>query len=187
MIAYLKGKVVVSKIGSLILETNGVGYKIAVSPTINLKNGSLAEFFVFQQIREDCNDLYGFKTYDELELFEKLISVNGIGPKAGINIMAIGDSTKIISAIANEDISFFISVPGIGKKAATKIIVDLKSKITSDKSLNVLEKASDSEDIIDALMALGYKKPEIMSMILELPKGLNSTEEMVTWCLKNIK
>ncbi len=186
MISYLKGKVVVSKTGILILETGGVGYKIAISPDIVLKNGEMTEFFIYEQIREDCDDLYGFKKYEDLELFEKLISVNGIGPKAAMNIMNMGNAEKIISSIANEDVTFFVSVPGIGKKAATKIILDLKSKITSDKSLNVLSHASDSEDLLDALASLGYKKIEVANLVSKIPTEIKNVEDKITWCLRNM-
>lgn len=191
MISYLKGKVVLFKWGMVILEVNGVGYKVGVDPQIHLPNdvvdsGQPIELFVHEQVREDADDLYGFLSYQELELFERLISVNGVGPKAGMNIMSAGKPEQIISAILSDNLGFFTAISGIGKKAAAKIILDLKSKLSSDKSVNILSAGIDSQDLLDTLSQLGYKNSEISAVAAKLPRDLKDLEENVRWCLKHL-
>lgn len=186
MISYLKGKIVGSKNGFVIIETNGVGYGVNVGQNVTLRDDEAAEFFIYEHIREDCDDLYGFASFSDLDLFEKLISVNGVGPKAGLNIMCAGKSDRIISAIINDDMSFFTAISGIGKKVAAKIILDLKSKLNGDRNINVLSGDSDSEDLFDTLMALGYKRPEISAVIVKIPEEIETLEEKVRWSLKNL-
>jgi Holliday junction DNA helicase RuvA len=190
MISYLKGKVVLFRWGLIILDVNGVGYKVCVNPQINIKNNIIdtkedVELFVYENIREDTDDLYGFLTYQELELFEKLISVNGVGPKAGINIMSSGKPEAIISAILSDNLGFFTAVSGIGKKAAAKIILELKSKIGGGTDIE-LGQFDQSNDVIDALEALGYKKQELTTILSKIPKEIVATEDKIRWCLKNL-
>lgn len=183
MIAYLFGKVVLEKPGFIILDVDGVGYKIQTTATI--ETGNKYELFIHEHIREDCNDLYGFKTFDELELFEKLISVSGVGPKAGMAIMESSKVEQIINAIISDDVSFFLTVSGIGKKVAAKIIIDLKSKLSGISGSNVVGKMNDSGDIIDALISLGYKKHEITNKLHSIPSNIKTSEEKIRWFLKN--
>jgi len=183
MISYLKGKIILSSGNSLILETGGVGYKIFCSK----KYGGEKEFYIHEVIREDCHDLYGFEKYDNLILFEKLISVNGIGPKAGINIMSSASFEEIQNAIVSGNVDFFLSISGIGKKAAAKIILELKSKLSDLKDTGIIEKMDHSDEIMDALLSLGYKKVEVARVLSRIPKEIASSEERIRWCLKNIK
>lgn len=191
MISYLKGRAVLCKWGLIIIETGGVGYKVSVNPQIKIKNNIVdtqedIELYIYEHIREDADDLYGFLTYQELELFEKLISVNGVGPKAGLNIMSFAETDKILCAIISDDMSFFTAISGIGKKVAAKIILDLKSKISSDKSINVVGNFDEADDLMDAMQSLGYKKAEVQGLIRKIPAEVISTEEKVRWCLKNL-
>jgi Holliday junction DNA helicase RuvA len=183
MIAYLKGRVILSGGNSLILEMGGVGYKIFCSKNYSGEN----EFFIHEVIREDCHDLYGFEKYEELILFEKLISVNGIGPKAGLNIMSSANINEIQSAIVVGNVDFFLSISGIGKKAAAKIILELKSKLSGLEDSGILEKMDQSDEIMDALLSLGYKKVEVARVLCRIPKEMIESEERIRWCLKNIK
>lgn len=190
MIAYLKGKVVLFKWGLVILDVGGVGYKVAVNPQINIPNnivdtGESVELFVHEQIREDTDDLYGFLSYQELELFEKLISVNGVGPKAGLAIMSAAKCEKIIRSILSDDLSFFTSISGIGKKVAAKIILDLKSKLSGDKTIS-LSNLDGQNDVLDALESLGYKKSELTSILGQIPTDLTTSEEKVRWSLQQL-
>lgn len=191
MISYLKGKVVLVHWGFLIVSVGGVGYKIFVDPQIKIAPNIIdtqadIELFTYNHIREDVSDLYGFLSYQELELFEKLISVNGVGPKAGLNIMASAPIDRIIKAITSDDMSFFMAISGIGKKVAAKIILELKSKISTDKSINIIGKMDDSNDLEDTLEALGYKKSEISGLITNIPVELVKIEDKVKWCLKQL-
>lgn len=186
MISYLKGKAIISRPGFIIIETCGVGYAVAVPPQVNFSdNMKEYELFIHHYIKEDASDLYGFEKFEELELFEKLLSVNGVGPKAAMTIISMAPSEKIIDAIISEDSSFFQSAPGIGKKVAIKIILDLKSKISNLKYTGNIG-GSAHQDIYDGLEILGYKKQEIDKIIGKLPKELKSSEEKIRWMLKNL-
>ncbi len=187
MISYLKGKIIVSNFGFIILDVSGVGYRITIRSDLVFKSGETVEFFIHQHLREDSSNLYGFATFDELDLFEKLISVNGVGPKAGLAIMASSETDQIIRAILSENIAFFKSISGIGSKAATKIILDLKSKIGLGKvSADVLSKTSESDDIYDALISLGYKKHELERIVGSIPIEIVGIEKKIHWCFKNL-
>ena len=186
MIAYLQGSLISIRKDYIIVKTiAGVGYKLFYNnKEIQLSTGKETEFFVFENIREDADDLYGFDTVDELELFQKLISVNGVGPKSAMAIMANGNCGTIFEAISCENVAFFQSVSGIGKKAAAKIILELKSKL-SDASAVISDHHSHS-DVGEGLVLLGYKKEEIFKVLARIPMELNSSEDKIKWCLRNI-
>ena len=187
MIAYLKGIIKIIQPTFIILVTDsGVGYKVYFMDKFNLKLDDRIELFIYNHIREENNDLYGFTKYDELLLFEKLITVNGVGPKAGLSIMNSTNPEKIIEAIINENVVFFQSVPGIGKKVAAKIILDLKSKLSGLQSESVIGQMNDSVDLIEALSTLGYKSHEISKTISNIPSEIKNIEERVRWCLKHM-
>lgn len=197
MIAYLTGKIIIEKSGFIILETGGVGYKVFTDQSKvpsyakateggQSQKSKVIELFVYQNIREDTNDLYGFVTFEELDLFEKLISVNGVGPKAALLIMSSAGPDKIISAILSEDLSFFKAISGIGNKVAAKIILDLKSKIFSQDGSGVIGQSGKSDDVIDALVSLGYKQAEIQKALTKIPAELTTVEDKIRWCLKNL-
>lgn len=190
MIAYLKGKVKLFRFGFLILEIDGVGYKVIVPPQIGLSENVVDskkeyELFIHHHTKEDINDLYGFLTFEELELFEKLLSVNGVGPKAAMTIIGMAPVEKIIQAITEEDTKFFESAQGVGKKVAVKIILELKSKISNQKYSGNIS-GGQHQDIYDGLETLGYRKVEIDKIIGKLPKELKSSEDKIRWCLKNL-
>lgn len=184
MISYIKGKVVLDHLNFLIIDVSGIGYKVYILPSVGVKKGEIIELFVHQNLKEDLSDLYGFKTFDDLSVFQKLISVNGVGPKAGMAIMSQADAAKIASAIESEDMSFFVSIPGIGKKVAGKIILDLRSKISDGGTTGVL--SGGDSDVVEALTSLGYKKAQINTVIRKIPKEINDDQEKIKWSLKNL-
>ncbi len=190
MIGFLKGKIDMTRPGVIFLAVDGVGYKVNVSPQIKIAEpmaGKVVKLFIHQHIREDADDLYGFLSYQELELFQKLISVSGIGPKAGMTIMSVTESEKIIAAISSENVGFFTAIPGIGKKVATKIILELKSKIVGTEADNILLSSRDASDVVDAMLSLGYKKQDILPLIPKIPAELKSSQEKVRWLLRNLR
>lgn len=186
MLGYLKGKIDSTGAGVLYLDVNGVGYKIFVVPTEEYQIEKSTKLYIHEHIREDAHDLYGFASFPELELFEKLISVNGVGPKAGLLIMSSAESQKIISAIVHEDISFFTALSGIGKKVAAKIILELKSKLSGIDGSGVIFSNQESSEVVDALLSLGYKKVEISQILSKIPTDVESSEDKIRWALKHI-
>jgi Holliday junction DNA helicase RuvA len=188
MLGYLTGKIENINVDHIYLDVNGVGYKVffPIGQKDNFKKAKEAKLYIYENIREDRYDLYGFLKIEELGLFEKLISVNGVGPKAGMTIMSVDNYQNIINAISGENISFFTAISGIGKKVASKIILDLKSKLSGVDVSDIVSMSKDAEDIVDAMEALGYKKSDIGKIIGKIPQELKSTQEKIRWMLKNI-
>src|SRR3990167_434514 len=133
MIGYLNGEVVTRDDPHIIIDVNGVGYKVLATRSVLSKvilNGKL-KLFIYTHVREDAISLFGFLDSLDLKLFENLISVSGIGPKTAMNIFSVGTREDVVQAIVTGDVSFFIGVPRLGKKNAQKIIIELKSKLGS--------------------------------------------------------
>lgn len=194
MIGYICGKIIHSRWGRLIVDVNGIGYNVNVLPQIKIPPNSIdikheVELYIYEHIREDAYDLYGFLSYQELELFERLISVSGVGPRAGINIMDSAAPIKIFNAIESSDVAFFTSISGIGKKVATKIILELKSKISVNDSSNILLSGDEtsSNEVEEALIMLGYKKTDIQQILAKIPTEITDSQDKVKWVLKNGK
>jgi len=189
MIAYLSGKVLKKLDKGIILDTGNIGYfvhlsKLAIS---TMEENQTAEFFIHSHIREDAFDLYGFDTYEELEFFKQLISINGIGPKVATEILSVSPE-KSKAAIVNEDDKFLCKIPGIGPKIAKRIVLELKSKITLidiNRSYKKLDENMDDE-VFDALTKLGYQPQQIRKILNNLPANIKATEQIITYFLKNV-
>jgi holliday junction DNA helicase RuvA len=136
---------------------NGVGYTVLVTKSVqsSVQNGATIELFIYSHIKEDAFDLYGFATEGEKQLFLQLIDVDGIGPKTALGIMDRGRD-GIIKAVQSADVSFFSSVPRVGKKSAQKIIIDLKNKLGGSEDLDLSEPTGKLAEIVEALVSLGF-------------------------------
>lgn len=200
MISYLRGKIQYQGINWLILDVNGVGYKIFTNPKFqvlnpkqisnpndsNSKQNQSTEFYTYNQIREDRSELYGFETMEELHFFELLIGVNGVGPKMGMNILSKSDIEQIKKAILSNDTTLLTAIGGVGKKIASKIIIDLKNKLGSLDEIDLGSLGEESNELIDAMTALGYKRIEIVPFLSKIPTNISSTQAKVKWILKNL-
>lgn len=184
MLSYLAGDIIAKDDSWIVLNVHDVGYKVFCDAG-KIANDSKTTLFTHHYIREDQQSLYGFITQDELHLFELLIKVNGVGPKAAMSIMLSATPEKIISAISQGDVMLFKAVSGIGPKAAAKIIVELKNKVggLGDYDLSTI---TGGDDVADALESLGYKKAEILSVIKNMPTNLQDIQSKVTWTLKEL-
>lgn len=169
----------------MILDVNNVGYKIFSN--VRSLIGDEQEFFIHERVREDADDLYGFLTVEEMEFFELLLTVSGIGPKAGLNILTIGSIEKIRQSIVRGDTTLFTTVPGIGKKVAAKIIVELKNKVVAHADSYLPQASGEDEDLVDALEQLGYKQAEIFVVLKEMPVEVSGTQDKLTWALQKMK
>jgi Holliday junction DNA helicase RuvA len=181
MIGYLKGTIVDKRSNFIIIDVNGVGYKVYLPNCPKSLNESV-ELYIHQHIREDANDLYGFLTSSELEVFELLIQVAGVGPKLGQTILQTLGKNKILGSIEQNDAGVFKTVSGVGSKVAAKIIVELKSKI-SGSSDNLLP---EEDETLEALVSLGYKKSEIMPYMQGIPQELTSVQEKIRFILSRV-
>lgn len=170
MIAFIKGKVFSYNSESVIIENNGIGYRIFMADPSSLVLNQEVLIYTYQQFREDATILYGFQKIEEHDLFVRLISVKGIGPKIAISAMSAASCASIITAIETGDAQALKRLPGIGAKAASQIILDLKGKLVEQevKAEKVINQ--NLQDAVDALKALGYKNSEINAIMKDLNK-----------------
>ena len=181
MYSYIMGKVSEINSNNIIIECNNIGYLIYVANPFSYKIGEEYKVYVYNKISEDEYSLYGFKTKEEYELFLKLISVKGLGAKLALPILATGSISGIVDAINRENILYLTKFPKIGDKLARQIILDLKGKINIEVDEEL--ENDETEDLIDTLVALGYKTSEIKKVISMIDKG-NTLEEQVKEALK---
>ncbi len=189
MIAYLKGKIIFKNENFIILLSGGVGYKVFMLSCQN-KTDDEVEFFTYLNVREDALTLYGFTNYQELELFEHLISISGIGPKAGLGILSLADPETIKVAIAKGDSSILTRVSGIGKKTAERVVLELRNKFSSLQSDEVLQEKSkeinDHADVIEALVGLGYSSSEAKKALVNVSAEIKDVSERIKMALKEL-
>lgn len=192
MIAHIKGKVE-EKFGlnGLIIDVNGVGYEMLV-PAPDFESVNLGEekkFFTYHQVRENAEELYGFSSLTAKKIFELLISVQGVGPKAGIAIMSLAEAEEVRNAIANADTAFISKAAGVGKKSAERVIVDLKDKVGIPSRYGATEVATKStlaepDEALDALIALGFPLKEATAALEKVDNNL-PVEDRIRAALKN--
>lgn len=183
MIGSIEGVVQYKGGNYLIIQTSGVGYKVFSIPTIiaSTKVGSDALVFTHTYVREDQISLYGFSKIEELEFFELLLTVSGVGPKSALGIMSLSEINMLKSAIASGDPSVFTKVAGIGRKTAERVIVELKEKLKFENAMSPI--ASEHNDAMDALVALGFSQQEARESLKDV-KSEMSLQEKVKSALK---
>lgn len=190
MIAKLTG-VASDHDGSLtVIDCGGVGYgvRVLLDEQASMRLGEKVSVYIYEHIKEDAHDLYGFVTKSRKDLFERLLSVNGVGPKAALAIANLGNEGQVRAAIASGDTKYISSASGVGKKVAERVIVDLKNKVglsTSDDATAFLQEASlaDSDEALQALVGLGYSREDAASVLAKIDPSL-SVEERVKQALK---
>lgn len=172
MIYSLEGKTSTTGAGFVVVEVAGVGYQVNVSPKllISSKPGENIKLYTHHQVREDIQALYGFETEDELGLFNRLISVSGVGPKAGLTIISQLSSEGIASAINKGDVASLASVSGIGKKTAERIILELAGKL---KRVGEID-----DEVAKGLQSLGFSRDEVHQALEGVDQGLSSDKKL---------
>lgn len=178
MYGYIKGVVAYIEPTHIIVDNNGIGYLIITPNSYRYKKDEEVIVYTHHYVRDDINNLYGFPTLSEKELFIKLIGVKGIGPKSALSILASGESDKIIYAIEMEDVIYLRQFPGIGPKSAQQIILDLKGKLASD----VVILTDTLLEAREALRALGYSRTNINRALKDVDSE-QTTEEVVKQAL----
>lgn len=191
MYAYIKGSLEVKTRGYVVIEANGVGYKIFMSETGIDKLGEIGEtvkIHTFMRVREDDISLYGFNTNEELRMFELLISVSGIGAKSAITILSHISPSSFIYAIVSDDVDKLKKLPGIGGKTAQRIILELKDKLKTEntigeESVNEINKQIKNNDNVmeamSALQVLGYSRKEIENALNKFEVDELAIEEII--------
>ena len=191
MIAKIKGKIELLKENYAIIGVAGLGYKVHLTSYAlgKIAGQEEVELYTYTHVREDILALYGFLSLTELEMFELLISISGIGPKAALGILTIASVDAIRMAVLNEDTSILTKVSGVGKKTAERVILELKSKIAklpAGTGVGVEKISSDSE-VLEALVGMGYSSFEAREAVKNLPKDLKDVSAKLTWALRAMK
>ncbi|MCQ4725532.1 Holliday junction branch migration protein RuvA [Anaerotignum faecicola] len=201
MISYITGSLEYIGNGDIIVETGGIGYRVYISSSVMAKLPRLRErvkVYTYMSVKEDGISLFGFNKMEELELFNKLITVNGVGPKAAISLMGALSYGDIIMAVVSEDAAALSKAPGLGKKTAQKIILELKDKFKNEDFLQSIDSQVTVEEIegvigvggkseaIEALMALGYTKSEAARAVGAVYNENMDTQELLKAALKQI-
>lgn len=189
MIACLEGTMEFKGDKFLILKTGGIGYKIFAGPeTIRgiPGKGEPVKLWTHQHVREDALELYGFLHFAELELFELLISISGIGPKSGLGVLGIAPVDTLKKAIASSDTSYLTRVSGIGRKTAEKIVLELREKMSGRGITVEAPELKDEADALDALVSLGYTQRDAREALQKIPEQVTGIENRVRAVLKTI-
>lgn len=185
MIGFIKGYIRIIDKDYIVVENNGIGYKVYFSKFDKIKMDIEVMLYTHTHVREDDISLYGFLTKAEYDLFMKLISVKGLGCKIANGIIAFKPYEQIVDAIANGDLPFIKSFPGVGSKTASQIILDLKGKLVAEDN----NKEKESEVVVavtEALKNLGFKASEITPVIKSLDYNHLSEQELLKTCLSKL-
>jgi Holliday junction DNA helicase RuvA len=199
MIAHLRGSLQSKSPRYLILDVNGVGYEVTVPLTTFYELpdlGSTVSFHIHTHVRENALQLYGFRTPQEKELFVRLMGVNGIGPRLAINILSGISAGELVATVRQEDVARLIVIPGVGRKTAERIIVELRDKlagleIAGESDLRAPQQTSTAvvDDALSALLNLGYKRAVAQRAIDQACKLLQrniTLESLLQKCLRSL-
>jgi len=178
--AYIEGIIKEIKPSYVVIENQGIGYLIIAPNPYNYRIGEQTRIYTHHYVREDLDNLYGFKTLESKELFIKLISVSGIGPKSALPLLATDQIHDIMLAIEEGNVKFLTKFPGIGTKSAQQIILDLKGKLIEDDEELIPTRKN---DVVDALSALGYSSVEIKKVMKKLDQD-QPVETMIKQALQ---
>jgi Holliday junction DNA helicase RuvA len=180
VIARLRGTVAARTAAGLVLDVGGVGYLVAATPRVSSRVGEEATVETYLHVREDALQLYGFASADERELFELLLGVSGVGPKVALAIVSGSTPVELRRAIAREDTARFEAIPGIGRKTAQRVVLELKEKIATSAGA---EPATGAVLARDALVELGWSLPDAERALTGVDESL-PIEEQVRAALK---
>lgn len=191
MIAKLSGVVEEHFVDSLVLNVQGVGYGVFVSneDSGRLAVGEPANLYIYEHIREQQHDLFGFVSRDDKAFFEQLLGVNGIGPKMALNMLSIGTAAAVRQAIASGDVKFIQRANGVGKRVAERVVVELKDKVglvgvdLASTGLLQAEDALLKDEAVEALVSLGYAPQDAAKALKDIDTSL-PTPERITLALK---
>ena len=191
MLAHIKGTLEMKTQDYVVIDVGGLGYKVYMSASGMEQLGEIGKIvkvYTYYRVREDDISIYGFNTFEQLRMFELLLSVSGVGAKTALTMVAITEPSEFAIAIISDDVTYLTQIPGIGAKSAQRIILELKDKmkkenaIVKTKDLNVKVAVMDNtkvEEAISALQVLGYNKKEIEKAFMKIDKKDLSTEELI--------
>ena len=200
MISYIKGTLERRAESYIILETGGIGYCIFVSPATLAKlpqTGAEAKVYTYFSVKEDGMSLYGFSSIEEQEMFHKLLLVSGVGPKGALGFLSMLKPSEIVMAILSDDVKTLSKAPGVGRKTAQRVILELKDKFKTEEAFaesdgegqNFMETAVGGDakfEAIDAMTALGYSRSEAAKAVNGVAAEGMSTEDILKAALKKM-
>jgi Holliday junction DNA helicase RuvA len=200
LFAYIKGKVAYKSKDYVVVDTMGIGYKIftSMNSLFNIKSDEEIKLHTHLYVREDMMNIFGFTTKEELGIFELLISVSGVGPKAALSVLSVADSSKFSLAIINNDVKILTKAQGVGKKIAQRIILELKDKISKEQIeyINSIKNDADyveddlNKDVVNeavsALMVLGYTPSEANKSVSKVYTEGMDVENIIKDALKQL-
>lgn len=199
MISFVSGKLDMIFDDFVIVDNNGIGYQIIMSSSTICKlpqKGEEIKLYTYMDVKDDSISLYGFISMEEIQAFNMLISVSGIGPKGALGMLAILSPQDLMLSIVADDISALSKAPGVGKKTAQRLILELKDKIKTNYiapnavAININKDgsiSSNKQDAIDALLVLGYSQAEAVKVVVEVAQKDTSVEEIIKLALKKLK
>jgi len=201
LISYIKGAVTYIYENRIVIENNGIGYNVQISENTRAKlsvSDKIIKIFTYMNVKEDGISLFGFLSMEELDIFNKLISVSGVGPKGALSVLSSMEPSKIILAIIADDISALSKGQGIGKKTAQRIVLELKDKVDafgysnsfgglSDTGISGINNInSEKRDAVDALLALGFGRSETIKTVTEIVGDSLNSSEIIKIALKKL-
>lgn len=185
MIAYLKGVVADKGLEGVVIDVSGVGYGVRISSNDSdkLAYGIEVKLYIYEHIREDIHDLFGFLEVTGKQLFQQLLSAKNVGPKGAMAVMNIGSEGRVRSAIAGGDVKLLKAAKGVGKRAAEQIVVELRDKVglvASETAEDIVNRGSvdASDEAVQALVSLGYNEADAQTALKEVDKNLSSEERI---------
>ena len=191
MYEYLKGTITAILPSYIVIDIQGVGYRVLVANPYTFSLNSTMTVYVEQIIRDNDQNLYGFLTKEDKDLFQKLLNVSGIGPKSALAILANGDAEGLISAVENDNVAYLTQFPGVGKKTAQQIVLDLKGKLDELASKTGMINASSNpeqsqalDDALEALLALGYTAKDVKAVAQIIGRNSDTTDGYIRSALK---
>jgi Holliday junction DNA helicase RuvA len=188
MIAYLDGEIKEKDLGGVVIDVRGIGYRAFVTneDLADLELKRPAKLYIYEYIREQAHDLFGFIKTDTKRLFEKLLEVNGVGPRMALSMLSIGSADNLKKAIAEGDVKFIQGANGVGKRVAERVVVDLKDKVgllSSEGATDFLQ-GSLEDEAMQALVGLGFDSSEAARALSGIDKSL-PVEEKVKLALRS--
>ncbi|MCF6462751.1 Holliday junction branch migration protein RuvA [Clostridium sp. Cult1] len=191
MYEYIIGKVVSVKEDYIVLDNNGIGYRVYTSKNslMNLKLDEDITMYIYYNLREDGVYLYGFTTEEELNMFNLLLLVSKVGPKVGLNILSTLTPNQIKLAILKNDANILCNAPGVGKKTASRIILELKDRVSQEEILEDEDIIIDDDEVeiaIHGIMSLGYSRNEVLKVVNKMDTSKMVTEDIIREVLKRL-
>lgn len=194
MIGWLQGRLLEKQAPALLINVNGVGYELEapMSTFFDLPaTGEAVTLFVHMVVREDAQLLFGFSSKQQRELFRSLIKVNGVGPKVALAVLSTLSAEELVRCMVNEDVTQLCKVPGIGKKTAQRLLVEMQDRLTKEfgdiklEATDTANGVNDQQDAIAALVSLGYRHNDAVRVVKSLAADLTS-EELIRQSLRQL-